>query len=66
MAPRIQYVKVSDQFRDLAVVLQGKEHLSTVWWEFQWVWQQGWKIRRTEEADGCAGHWRPVPRFSSL
>jgi len=39
MAPRIQYMKVSDQFRDLAVVLQAKEHLSTVLWVFQWVWQ---------------------------
>jgi hypothetical protein len=32
MAPRIQYMKVSDQFRDLAVLFPGKEHLSTVWW----------------------------------
>ena len=37
MAPGIQYMKVSDQFRDLTVVLQGKEHLSTVQWEFLWV-----------------------------
>jgi hypothetical protein len=30
MAPRIQYMKVSDQFRDLAAVLPRKEHLATV------------------------------------
>jgi len=66
MAPHIQYMKVSDQFSGLAVVIPGKEHPSIVLWEFQWVWQPGWKFWGTERAVGCVGHWRPVPRSPSL
>jgi hypothetical protein len=37
VAPRIQYMKVSDKFRNLAAVFPGKEHLASLRCDVQWA-----------------------------